>query len=237
MEPAARPLASLGAVSTPPPPAAVLFDCDGVLVETEVTSSRVLSECLAELGLELTPDEVRGRFKGTALETARSMCEALYGGPLPEGWFDGFVARRLEEYRRGVDPIPGALEVVRAVQAAGITIAVVSQGSHEKMAITLPSSGAAEVLGDAPVFSGQDVERPKPFPDLYLHAARTLGVAPEDCVVIEDSPTGATGAAAAGMRVLGYTADVDPERLRAAGAELFDTMAEVPALLGLPHCP
>lgn len=215
---------------------ALIFDCDGVLVDTEVTSSRVLSECLAEIGVDLTPDETRRRFKGTALQTALVMCEELQGAPLPDGWFDGFIARRLVEFQQGVDPIPGAFDAVRAVQAAGLLVAVVSQGAHEKMAVTLPSSGAAAVLGVAPVFSGQDVARPKPHPDLFLHAAAALQIDPSDCVVIEDSPTGATGAVAAGMRVLGYAADADPDILRAVGAEVFYDMAEVPTLLGLPHC-
>lgn len=217
-----------------PRPAAVLFDCDGVLVETEVTSSRELSRSLAELGVELTPDEVRSRFKGTALSTALSMCEDLSGGPVPDGWFDTFVARRLAAYKAdGVAPIPGAVEAVRAVQAAGIPLAVVSQGAREKMATTLPASGFDAILGDAPIFSGDDVDRGKPFPDLYLHAAATLRVDPAACVVVEDSPTGATAAAAAGMRVLGFADDADPERMRAAGAEVIFSLHDVPGLLGL----
>lgn len=214
-------------------PAAVLFDCDGVLVDTEVTSSRELSRSLGEIGVELTPDEVRLRFKGTALSTALTMCEELHGAPVPEGWFDTFVARRLEAYRRGVDPIPGAIDAVKAVQAAGIPLAVVSQAARVKMAVTLPASGFDAVLGDAPIFSGDDVERGKPFPDLYLHAAKTLGVEPERCVVVEDSPTGATAARAAGMRVLGFAHDADPERMAATGAEVFYDLGDVPALLGL----
>ncbi len=219
-----------------PLPAAVLFDCDGVLVDTELTASRVLAECLAEIGVEIAVDDLRRQITGTALETARQMCEGFFGRTLPEGWWDAFVARRLVEFGRGVDPIPGAIDALRAVQAAGVIVAVVSQGSHEKMAITLPSSGVAAVLGDARTFSGQDVARPKPNPDLYLHAAATLELDPATCVVVEDSPTGATAAIAAGMRVLGYAADADRERLAATGAELFFSMAEVPTLLRLRHC-
>ena len=217
-------------------PAAVLFDCDGVLVDTELTASRVLATCLAEIGVEIPVDELRHLITGTALAKARDICEELYGKPLPDGWFDAFVQRRLVEFRRGVEPIPGALDAVRAVQAAGLVVAVVSQGSHEKMAITLPSSGAAAVLGDAPLFSGEDVTRPKPNPDLYLHASAKLGLDPAACVVVEDSPTGATAAVAAGMRVLGYAASADAKRLAATGAEVFTDMAQVPALVGLPHC-
>lgn len=215
-------------------PAAVLFDCDGVLVDTEVTSSRELSRSLAELGVELDPDEVRRRFKGTALVTALAMCEELTATSIPDGWFETFVARRLDAYREGgVEPIPGAIDAVRAVQAAGIPLGVVSQGAREKMAVTLPASGMAGVLGDAPIFSGDDVERGKPFPDLYLHAAASLNVDPASCVVVEDSPTGAKAARAAGMRVLGYAHDADPAEMAATGAEVFLDLAEVPALLGL----
>ena len=215
-------------------PAAVLFDCDGVLVDTEVTSSRELSRSLGELGVDLDPDEVRRRFKGTALSTALAMCEELTDRPIPDDWFDTFVARRLDAYRHGgVEPIPGAVDAVRAVQAAGIPLGVVSQGAREKMAVTLPASGMTDVLGDAPIFSGDDVERGKPFPDLYLHAASSLGVDPTACVVVEDSPTGATAARAAGMRVLGYAHDADPALMAATGAEVFYSLAEVPALLGL----
>ncbi|MBJ7470844.1 MAG: HAD family phosphatase [Solirubrobacteraceae bacterium] len=215
-------------------PAAVLFDCDGVLVDTERTASRVLAGCLAEIGVEVEFEALRQKITGTSLATAEAMCAELYGGPLPAGWFAGFVTYRLEVFRQGVDPIPGAIEAVRAVQSAGVRLAVVSQGAHEKMAITLPSSGLAEVLGDAPLFSGQDVTRGKPHPDLYLHAAASVGVDPADCVVVEDSPTGATAAAAAGMRVLGYAVDADHERMRATGAELFFDLREVPTLVGLP---
>jgi beta-phosphoglucomutase-like phosphatase (HAD superfamily) len=222
-------------MTTPPiaRPAAVLFDCDGVLIDTEKTSAEVLSRRLARLGVEITPDAVRERIKGTSLTVVEAEATRLNGGTLPDGWMEEFIAERLVEYRHGVEQIPGAAEAVRAVEAAGIPLAITSQGSREKMATTLPASGMDAVLGDAPIFSGDDVERGKPHPDLYLLAARELGVDPAACVVVEDSPTGATGAHAAGMRVLGFAEDSDPVKMADAGAEVFYDLAEVPWRLGL----
>lgn len=221
----------------PASPAAVLFDCDGVLIDTEVTSALVLSRKLAELGVDHAPDALRERIKGTSLPFVRAESERLTGGPLPGGWFEDFIEQRLVEYRRGVAQIAGAALAVRAVQAAGLPLAVVSQGARVKMAVTLPASGMDELLGDAPIFSGDDVERGKPHPDLYLLAARSLRVDPAACVVVEDSPTGATGAKAAGMRVLGFAEDSDPLLMEQAGAEVFYDMAEVPWRLGLAPAP
>lgn len=222
----------------PPPapaerPAAVLFDCDGVLVDTEVTSSHVLAAMLTEQGVPTDGDELRVRMKGTSLDWIIEESRRQLGGTVPDGWMDDFIERRLVVYRDGVPQIPGAAEAVRAVQAAGIPVAVASQGARRKMEVTLPASGMDAVLGDAPIFSGDDVVRGKPFPDLYLHAADVLGVDPAEVVVIEDSVPGATAAVAAGMRVLGYAADEDPARLAAAGAEVIDDLHAVPGLLGL----
>ncbi|MDQ8044478.1 MAG: HAD family phosphatase [Solirubrobacteraceae bacterium] len=216
-----------------PLPAAVLFDCDGVLIDTEVTSARVLSERLAREGVERTPDEIREVIKGTSLDFVAEEAARLLGHPLPDGWMRDFIDERLVLYRRGVEQIPGAADAVRAVLAAGIPIAVVSQGSREKMGVTLPASGMDTVLGGAPIFSGDDVTRGKPHPDLYLHAAAALGVDPAATVVVEDSPTGATGAHASGARVLGLATDSDPEAMRSAGAEVFFDMAEVPWRIGI----
>ncbi len=214
-------------------PAAVLFDCDGVLVETEVTSARVMARLLTEHGVPTDQHLLRTVIKGTSLEFLADEAARRLGGTLPGGFMETFIEARLVEYRAGVEQIAGAAHAVASVLAASIPVAVVSQGAHAKMAVTLPSSGMDAVLGSVPIFSGQDVERGKPHPDLYLHAAATLRLDPSACVVVEDSPTGATGAFAAGMRVLGFSDDSDPEAMRAAGAEVFFDMAEVPALLGL----
>lgn len=214
-------------------PGLVLFDCDGVLVDTEVVSSDTLAAMLTERGVPTDGDALRVRMKGTSLDWIIAESTRQLGGTLPGGWMDEFIERRLVIYRQGVPQIPGAAAAVRAVRAAGIPVAVASQGARTKMAVTFPASGMDAVLGDAPIFSGDDVERGKPHPDLYLHAAATLGVDPARCVVIEDSVPGVTGAVAAGMRVLGYAADEDPARLAAAGAEVVHDLHDVPQRLGI----
>lgn len=222
---------------TPNAPAAVLFDCDGVLIDTEITSANVLTRKLNQLGVHAKEEELRHTIKGTSLEFVEEEATRRFGKALPPKFFAQFIEARLKAYRQGVEQIPGAADAVRAVQAAGIPIAVVSQGAHSKMAVTLPASGMDEVLGDAPVFSGDDVENGKPHPDLYLLAAEKLGVDPAQCVVIEDSPTGAEGAVAAGMRVLGFSADADPELMAEAGAEVFHDMSEVAWRIGIVTSP
>lgn len=213
---------------------AVLLDCDGVLVDSEVISSEVLAERCAQLGVELTAEQARRDYKGLSLESLQAAVAERAGQPLPPGWLREFIDARLARYRAGVAPIPGALELIAAVRAAGLPLAVVSQGSREKMAVTLPASGIDAALGGAPVFSGDDVTRGKPHPDLYLLAAQRLGAPPAGCVVVEDSPTGARSAQAAGMRVLGYAGDGDPQPLLAAGAHPISTLAAALPLLGLP---
>lgn len=220
-----------------PAPAAVLFDCDGVLVDTEVTSANVLTRKLNQLGVHAKEEELRHTIKGTSLEFLEEEATRRFGKPLPPKFFAQFLEARLKTYRQGVDQIPGAADAVRAVMAAGIPIAVVSQGARSKMEVTLPASGMDEILGGAPIFSGDDVENGKPHPDLYLLAAKALGVDPRHCVVIEDSPTGVEGAVAAGMRVLGFSADADPALMAEAGAEVFHDMTEVAWRIGLVPAP
>lgn len=214
-------------------PALVLFDCDGVLVDTEIVSSSTLAAMLTERGVPTDGDALRIRMKGTSLEWIVEESARQLGGTVPDGWMEEFIERRLVVYRQGVPQIPGAAAAVQAVRAAGIPVGVVSQAARTKMAVTLPASGMHEVLGDAPIFSGDDVVRGKPHPDLYLHAAATMGFDPAYAAVIEDSVPGVTAAVGAGMRVLGYAADEDPGRLAAAGAEVIFELHEVPARLGL----
>lgn len=216
-------------------PAAVLFDCDGVLVDTEIVSSHVLAAMLTEQGVPTDGDALRVRMRGTSLDWVRAESVRQLGGEdkLPAGWMEAFMDRRLVVYAEHTPQIPGAAAAVEAVRAAGIVVAVASQGARRKMDVTLPASGMEAVLGDAPIFSGDDVVRGKPFPDLYLHAAKVLGVDPAAAAVVEDSVPGVTAAVAAGMRVLGYAGEEEPARLEAAGAEVVLDLHDVPARLGL----
>lgn len=215
-------------------PVAVLFDCDGVLVETERPQAEILAAVLAEHGAAVPADEVLTRYRGLALEAIAADVAARTGVRLPDDWIPTFRARRAPEFeRRGIPAIPGARAAVEAIRDAGIAYGVASQGRLDKTAQTLRLSGLADLFPEAVRFSADQVARPKPAPDLFLHAASALGAAPGRTVVVEDSVPGATAAVAAGMRVLGYVGDGDGEALRRAGAEPFGSMADVARLLGL----
>ena len=152
------------------------------------------------------------------------------GASLPADWCDDFYARLYAELRLGTPLVPGVLAVLDALDAAGIPFAMGSNGSAEKMQITLGQHGLTQRFKG--LFSGQSIGKPKPAPDVYLLAARAMQTAPADCVVIEDSATGARAAANAGMRCYGY-APHGGEALAAEGAILFSDMKDLPGLLGL----
>jgi len=154
------------------------------------------------------------------------------GGRLHPLFRDGMQERLWAEFRRTLQPMPGAPEAVTAVLAAGLGACVASQGAIEKMQVSLGVTGLLPLF-EGRIFSAAMVARPKPFPDLFLMAAGSCGAAPEHAVVIEDSPKGVQAAVSAGMRALGYARSVPAAVLREAGAEVFDDHAELPRLLGL----
>jgi HAD superfamily hydrolase (TIGR01509 family) len=216
------------------PPELVIFDCDGTLVDTEGPQAVVLAAVLTEFGAPTTAREVLDRHTGAALEVLAEDAERRSGVRLPEEWIPVFRERRAEAFQAdGIPAVPGARAAVEAVRAAGIPYGVASQGRLDKTAMTLRLAGLDDLFPEPLRFSAFEVARPKPAPDLFLHAARVLGGAPERAVVVEDSVPGARAGHAAGMRVLGYAAATDAEALRAAGAEPFGAMAELPRLLGL----
>ncbi|WP_347312364.1 HAD family hydrolase [Defluviimonas sp. SAOS-178_SWC] len=213
-------------------PAAVLFDCDGVLVDSEPITDRVIAANLARHGLTLPVHEIGTMFLGGTIaglgEEARRM-----GATLPETWVDDIYAELFVVLAEGTPLIPGVPALLDALDGAGIPYAVGSNGPHAKMAVTLGQHPEIHARFVGRIFSRHDVDRPKPAPDLYLHAAKALGAAPESCVVVEDSPTGARAAQAAGMRCYGYAPSGDVARLTAVGARPFRHMDELPTLLGL----
>jgi HAD superfamily hydrolase (TIGR01509 family) len=212
----------------------VIFDCDGVLVDSEVISNGVLAQMLSAEGLPTTLSEARRDCQGLLLSEVLSNAEAKLGRSLPAGWLADYERERAEVFRRELEPVPGAAEAVQRVSAAGISICVASQGKLEKTRLSLGLTGLIDLFPHGALFSAYSVARGKPYPDLFLHAAGVMGAEPSRCVVVEDTPIGVTAAASAGMRVLGYAADADETELREAGAEaLLSAMAELPALLGL----
>ncbi|KEO52638.1 HAD family hydrolase [Thioclava pacifica] len=213
-------------------PQAILFDCDGVLVDSEPATFLLIQEEFARHGVEKSISELKEAFIGSTIEHVASWGRA-HGADLPETWVDTYYEALYARLRAGTDLMPGIPELLARLDAEGIPFAVGSNGRQAKMEATLGQHPAIRARLDGLLFSGQDLNMPKPKPDLYLHAASALGADPRACVVIEDSPTGARAAKAAGMRCLGYAPQGANPRLEAEGAELFTDMAEVPRLIGL----
>jgi HAD superfamily hydrolase (TIGR01509 family) len=208
-------------------PELVIFDCDGVLVDSDRISLRVQAEWISALGLETSYEDCVRDFLGLGMPaTLRILCERL-GGPLPPGWEEGLDAAVRDAFRAELRPVPG---VVEALDRIDLPTCIASSGSQEKMSLTLGLTGLLERFSGR-IFSGEEVERGKPAPDLFLHAAARMSTPPQRCAVVEDSPFGAAAARAAGMRALGYAPEGDGERLAAEGATTFGSMAELPARL------
>lgn len=215
------------------PPQLVIFDCDGVLVDSEVISNDVLARALSAQGLPTTLAEARRDYQGLLLSDVVSQAEAKLGQPLPDGWLAEYECDRTKAFRQDLRPVSGAAEAVRNVIGAGIAVCVASQGKLEKTRLSLELTGLRGLFPSGTLFSAHDVPRGKPHPDLFLHAASTMCAEPSRCVVVEDTASGVTAAVSAGMRVLGYVADSDEAALRQAGAEPMPSLDQLPRLLGL----
>ena len=211
-------------------PAAVLFDCDGVLADTEMLVNQLVATELTARGWAMNAHQARQEFLGLAWPSMRPLVEARTG-PLPVGWENDFSHRINEMLQQETIAIPGALEALVAV-AARLPVAVASNSSRLELATKMERLGLLAVFGERR-FSFEDVARPKPAPDIYIAAARACGAAPGDCVVVEDSLAGTRAGIAAGCRVLGFSRDTPAEALWRAGAEPFADMKALPALLGL----
>ena len=213
------------------PPDLVLFDCDGVLVDSERLTNAIIRDNLAGHGLDLRLDEVIDLFVGGTMPGVRDAAIRL-GARLPNDWLDAIYAEMFARLADEVEAVPGVEAVLDQLDAAGIPFAVGSNGPHAKMAVTLRRTGLDRRL-QGRIWSREDVPRPKPAPDIYLHAAASLNVPPARSVVVEDSASGARAGRAAGMRVLGFTRDTEPARLAPHCDALFADMSELPRLLGL----
>jgi len=215
---------------------AVLFDCDGVLVDSEPITHRVLRDMLEERGWALTPEECMRIFIGKAVKDERALIEAQTGTPVTDEWLRSFWERRNIALDRDLVEIPGASTAVRVLHMAlGGRIACASGADRKKVELQLQKVGLFETF-DGRIFSGHETPRSKPYPDVYLAAAAALDVDPSRCAVIEDTVTGATAGVAAGATVFGYSpgglGHSGADALRAAGvAEVFTDMAELPAVL------
>lgn len=214
-------------------PSLVIFDCDGVLVDTERLSNRILSKILTDSGLPVTYEACRRRFVGKSMKSVKMEVEAELGRALPDDWLAAERAETLAVLAKETEAVPGVRAEINRLRDRGLAHCVASSGSIEKMHTTLGCAGLLPLLQHV-LFTADMVANGKPAPDLFLHAAAEMGHAPEACVVIEDSLPGVKAGIAAGMLVLGYAGDpmTEADALEAAGARVFDQMADLPRLLG-----
>jgi len=206
----------------------VIFDNDGVLVDSEPIAARVLAELLSENGLSTRPGDAMRDFIGSSMQRVRRVSEERLGHPLPDDFERRYYDTLFRRFQGELGPVPGVREVVRAIATPKC---VASSGSPRRIELSLRLVGLwDEFAGRA--FSAEAVERGKPAPDLFLHAANTLGASPQRCAVIEDSPLGIEAANAAGMASFGYAGRTPAKRLADASAGVFTDMLELPSLLG-----
>ena len=208
----------------------VIFDCDGVLIDSEPIANRIFSEQLAMEGMHMTPEEVWHAFVGNSRDRCIELAGRMRGKPLPEG----FAERWDEALHVALDvearPVEGSPELLRSLP---VPYCVASNGEPMHMRRGLTAAGLMPLV-EGRLFSAALVEQPKPAPDVYLHAAKAMRVAPRACAVVEDTPTGTRAGLAAGMRVFGYIGhplNQGPE-LQRLGATTFTRMSQLPALLG-----
>ncbi len=216
---------------------ALLFDCDGVLVDSEAITNGVLCTMLNEAGWVLAPDECMRLFIGKTVRSEAARIQAHTGKPLTDAWMAAFYERRNVRLEAELQAIDGALDAVAAVHARlGGRIACASGADRYKVEMQLQKVGLAPYFAGR-MFSGHEMPATKPAPDVYLAAAAALGVPPQRCLVVEDTVTGVTAGVAAGATVVGFSPSPvghgSPEALRAAGAvQVLAHLRELPALLG-----
>jgi HAD superfamily hydrolase (TIGR01509 family) len=206
----------------------VIFDCDGVLVDSEIIAVEIDKRILAGLGWHLTTDEIVDKFLGKSSKSFTTQVEAHLGRSLPTGWDAQYEPWFFEAFEKDLTAIAG---IEMALDRIDAETCVASSGTHAKMRMTLGHTGLLERFRGR-IFSASEVENGKPAPDLFLHAADQMGYPAHRCVVIEDSKYGVRAAQAAGMRAFGYAGGLTPARwLEDAGATVFYDMGQLPGLL------
>jgi HAD superfamily hydrolase (TIGR01509 family) len=214
----------------------VIFDSDGVLVDSEPIASRVLADSLSEIGYPTTARDAIARYTGISLASVLAKIEAEWGRPLPADFATTLRQRDLAAFEAELLPIQGVAETLEELDRLGVLKCVASSGTPAKLEITLGVSGLASAFAPH-IFSAAMVARGKPAPDLFLLAATQMGARPQECVVIEDSVAGIRAARAAGMRPFGFIGGghASPAlgaMLREAGAAaVFETMTDLPGML------
>jgi HAD superfamily hydrolase (TIGR01509 family) len=205
----------------------VIFDCDGVLVDSEALGLRALLDVAAPLGFEMPLETAVDRFRGAKMGDVVNAIEAQIGAATPAGFVADVRAHQADVFARELRAVDGVHD---ALARLPVPRCVASSGPLEKIRRSLMMTGLLEAFADR-IFSAYEIGRWKPEPDLFLHAADRMGAAPSDTVVVEDSVLGVQAGVAAGMRVLGFAAGARAVALAAAGAEVFGAMRDLPALV------
>jgi len=210
---------------------AIIFDCDGVLVDSEAVSQHLSWQWAANAGVPITESELAERYRGTYdPEMARDL-EVRYGVTLPEDFSAALKAAKVEAFATQVTPMPGARATVELVAASGLPFCIGTSGSSEETESKLASAGLADLFRRDRIFTAPQVKRGKPFPDLFLLAAQRAGIPPARCLVIEDSPHGIEAAHRAGMLVVGLSHRTPAARLSAADWIVTDANDILPLIL------
>ncbi len=204
----------------------VIFDCDGVLVDSDRLSLRVQADALTRIGLPTTYEDCVRDYLGIGMNATIKLVEQRLGVPLPKGWLDELSVAVETAFKERLTPVPGVMQALNQIRHQ---TCVASSGSQQKMRLTLSLTGLYERFAGR-IYSCDEVTESKPAPDVFLHAASSMGVPPDRCVVVEDSPAGIAGASAAGMHTLGYAAQTPRDRLASAEYR-FDQMADLPRLI------
>lgn len=205
---------------------ALIFDCDGVLIDSEHLASRVEAELTSELGLRLTPDEAHAMFLGKTVDGVLNAIAQRTGTRPGAAWIYNWAFATAHAFHRELQVVEQLRDALEQLRARGHRLAVASQSSLARVRFSLDVTGLAPLFG-AHVYVTSMVTRPKPAPDVYLFAAEKLGARPGECVVIEDSPAGAAAAIGVGMRAIGYAPGASQAAMVTSGAEVIRSMSEL----------
>jgi HAD superfamily hydrolase (TIGR01509 family) len=205
----------------------IIFDCDGVLVNSEPISNRIMAEVLTEKGLPLSVEACYEHFMGRTMSDCVTILASRFGHRVAVDFVDQVRERTLQALREEIEPVAGVGEALARI---AVPMCVASSGQLVKMRTTLQLTGLLHHFEDR-LFSAAGMTRGKPYPDIFLHAAQALGADPGACAVVEDSPVGVQAGVAAGMTVFGYAALSKHDALAEAGARVFSRMHDLPALL------
>ncbi len=210
----------------------VIFDCDGVLVDSEAISDLIVSRLVKQIGLEMSPSEIQAHTQGLSDRDMWKLFGRMSGEPIASVIKAGFRSEQLAALRTDAVAIHGVEEVLRRLRSHGVPICVASSGTKAKMRVTLRATKLDRYFSGN-VFSAGQVRRGKPEPDLFLFAADRMGIQPNRCAVVEDSVNGVRAGIAAQMRTFAFSRETASQELAAMGGVPFSRMEELPELLGV----